>query len=266
MSVLNMDEYPTIKTNKRSKSQMFKKRKYIENVVNEEMVEDDYERDNEIVSKRSPFKFSNINFNDDLPSNFSKNTFTLQCLKSVAISPSSRAFKGRSHTVTILPVTMDPVVEDKEEEARNEVKENLLSLNSPRVKFMTDNKEDVTLSTSSFHYFPKDYSIETNEVIAEDNNENLQENDCQVKKKESKHKILENMIDKEENYNIQELNVNINGSANFEIIDEEKEENGEEVEFIQHKLSNGKKTKGKIITVYICVFTKILIIHSYPSK
>jgi hypothetical protein len=221
---------------------MFKK-KYIENVVNEDTAEDEYERDADILSKRKPLKFSNISFNDDLPSNISRNTFTLQSIKRVSMSPSAKSFKSHSHSVNILSTNMDPVVEVKEEEqTRNEAKQGMLSLNSPRIKYMTDNREDVTiqtpnyLSNSSFHYLPKDYTIESGNIIAEDNNENLVENETKIRKKESMHKMLENIIDKEENYNIQELNVNAGSNANFEPIKEEKDENFEEDETLQQKL------------------------------
>jgi len=233
---------PKIKLNQRSKSQMIKS--FIENVVNEEMAEDDYERENEYINKKKPLKFSNISFNDDLPTKISKNTFTLQYIKTTSFSNLKKSIRGKSQIVNIFPVDMDPVVEDKEEEIKNETKHKISKLNSPRVKFMTDNKEDVAIqsnfhSASSFHYVSKDYSIETDEIIAEDNNENIIENDFHLKKKDSSHKILENVIDREEefNYNVHELNVNSVSVANFETIKEEKDENIEEEHVLNRKIS-----------------------------
>jgi hypothetical protein len=238
-------EYPQIKLNQRSKSQMFKKQ-YIENVVNEETGEDDYERDNEYLNKRKPLKFSNINFNDDLPSNFSKKTFKIPSIKSISLSPSSKYINGKPYSLSIVPVNMDPVVEDREEEVKIEKKHPFSVLNSPRILYMTDNREDTIQAptfhhtSSSFIYFSKDYSVETGEIIAEDNNENNVDADLNLRKKDPLHKIIENMIDKEENYNIQELNVNVGTNAAFEPI---KEENYEEEDTLQRKISTHHPSK-----------------------
>jgi len=210
--------------------------------VNEETVEDDDIDYQNKVKKRRPLQFSNVSFNDDLPSRFSRSLSLLDSMKNVN--------QNYPNSNNILSMNMDPVVEVKEEdrEAKDIRQENIsktgmISLNSPRIKYLTDIKEDSTInshnfmSTSIFHLH-KDYSltVETDEIIAEYNNENIIDNTETIKKRESFHKLLENVIDKEDNLNIQELNVNcgISPTPVFEPIKEEIVEDDEK-EIIHHK-------------------------------
>lgn len=241
-------EFPCVvnKHYQRSKSQKFK-RKYIESdVVNEETIEDDdLDSNQNKVKKRRPLQFSNVSLNDDLPSRFSRSLAFMESLKNH--NPNN----PRS-------MNMDPVVEVKEEdkEAKDGRQDSLskgmgmISLNSPRIKYLTDIKEDSAINTHNFipttlFHMHKDYSltVETDEIIAEDNNENLIDNTETVKKRESFHKLLENVIDKEDNYPIQELNVNCGASSNaiFETIKEENIEEEEKDVIPHNKTSGGKK-------------------------
>jgi hypothetical protein len=223
------------------------KRRYVERVVvNEENVED--EIDSENTNKRKPLNFSNISLNDDLPSRFRNNSLNEPIIKRRKIPSSSKIYDLSKH----LSMTMDPVVEVKEDDKdRNEVLKNLL--NSPRVKFMTDSFEDNTfnspmmVSASSFH-LPREYilSVEKDEVIAEDNNEYVVDVTDNIRRSNSHHKnIIENIIDKEENLNLVELNVN--QEASFEPIKEENiEEDDKEV--IPHKKTTNSKSLLNIST------------------
>lgn len=221
-------EFPS--TLQRSKSQRFKKRYYIESdVVNEEQDEED-EADSKI--KRKPFKYSYTSLNDDFPKgkNFKKSKF--------------ESFKTLMQN--ILP-NMDPVAEVKEDEKdlNSQLKGLNLGINSPRIRLLTDIKEDQAINSSNLsnfsnfanNYYARGYSVETNEIIAEDNNENIIEND--LVNKETLHKnMLEGIIDKEEILNIHELNVNCN--SEFEPIKEENVLEEEDKESISFKRSENK--------------------------
>jgi hypothetical protein len=220
---------------------MFKKKKFIENVVNEESIED--ERDNSIEVKKNPYRFVNFEIGDDIP-NFSEDSrekpYKLKKMKSMLCSPIMPTHLGCNSNTIRNMFFMDPVVEVKEDgEVKNE---NKLVLNSPRIKYLKDNIEDNSINIKNF--FPKDYSMSENvETIAEDNNENVEDNNEKpFKKIESHHhKMIENVIDKEENYEIQELKVDT------EVIDIIKEEPVEEEVYIRHN-STGKST-FKIIKI-----------------
>ena len=119
-----------------------------------------------------------------------------------------------------------------------------LFLNSPRI-YMTDNAEDslspkpVYLTSTSFHV-NKNYSlVEDDEIITEEKEENALDNpDKIIKKKESLHKLINNIYDREEDSNIIMPNkeLNVVNEGNFEPIKEECE--GEE-DIIQHKIHEG---------------------------
>ncbi len=227
---------------------MFKKRRYVENVVvNEERAEDENEIEN--IVKRKPMKFSNISMDDDLPSKFSRKIFKQESYNTSNITTPS-------HSITI---NMDPVVEVKEDEREtnqgNTIKNSSLILNSPRIKYLTDIKEDTTISSVTYHtpscfYIPKDYSVETNEIITEDNNENIVENDFRNFKRDSLHKNrLDTMIDKEENLNLHELNVNCN-TTDFEIIKEENIEEDDKCVLTSYTNRNRKSNKSNCFKKY----------------
>jgi hypothetical protein len=221
------------------------KRRYVERVVvNEENVEDEIDAEN--TKQRKPLNFSNISFNDDLPSRFRNNSLNEPIIKRRKIPSSSKIYDLSKH----LSIMMDPVVEVKEDDKdKNEVLKALL--NSPRVKFMTDSFEDNTFNSpmvnaSSFH-LPREYilSVEKDEAIAEDNNEYVVDLTDNIRRANSHHKnMIENIIDKEENLNLVELNVN--QEASFEPIKEENiEEDDKEV--MTHKKSASSKKILKVV-------------------
>lgn len=214
------------------------RRRYIEsNVVNEENGED--EIDPESSNGKKPLNFSNISFNDDLPSRFSKSTFKLDpIIKRRRIPSSTKIYDISKH----LSINMDPVVEVKEDD-KNETLKKINSINSPRVKLFTDSMEDNTINSpkivsSTSYHLNRDYfvTLENEEAIAEDNNENLVDLLEEKKRTSTHHKnIIENIIDKEENPNLVELNVN--SEISFEPIKEENIEEDDK-DIMTHKKSS----------------------------
>jgi hypothetical protein len=129
---------------------------------------------------------------------------------------------------------MDPVYEVKEE---GEVKyEKIKVINSPRVKYLTEFKEDIisprNFYNSSFINSGNKYDIETSEVITEDNAENNVD-DFQLKKLIAHHLKLEDFIDKSDT--IEEITglCNVN-TDDIEAIKEEIQEDEE----IGHKINS----------------------------
>jgi len=221
---------------------MFKKKIFIENVVNEESIEE--ERDNSIEVKRNPYRFSNFEIGDDIP-NFSEDSkekfYKMKKMKTISNSPIILTHIGCNSNNFRNMFFMDPVVEVKEDgEQKTEMK---LGLNSPRIRYLKDNFEDISIKTTTptKNFFAKDYSmsVENVETIAEDNNENAEENNERPpnKFKTIHHKMIENVIDKEENYEIKELKIDT------DVIDVIKEEPVEEEVYIRHG------SEGKIIQV-----------------
>ncbi len=149
--------------------------------------------------------------------------------------------------MNIIPVDMDPVVEEEEKNDKGDV----AKINSGRMIFMTDNKEDVAvqpsnfLSSSSIHFVSKDYSMEYDSVIEEDNNENITE-EILSRKNHSFHK-MDDVIDKEENLFSSSFSKELNmkpiiNSNIFETINEDKDENVEE-QVLQIKKNNTLSSK-----------------------
>jgi hypothetical protein len=217
---------------------MFKKKVFIENVVNEESIEE--ERDNSIEVKKNPYRFSNFEIGDDIP-NFSEDSkekfYKMKKMKTISNSPIILTHHGYNSN-TFRRFFMDPVVEVKEDgEQKNEIK---YSLNSPRITYLKDNFEDISMkiTTPTKNFFNKDYSmsVENVETIAEDNNENAEENNEKpLNTRATHHKMIENVIDKEENYEIKELKIAT------DVIDVIKEEPLEEEVYMIHE------SEGKII-------------------
>lgn len=212
---------------------MFKKRKYIENVVNEESIEE--ERDSSIEVKRNPYRFNNYEIGDDILNSSERlrdKAYKIKRINSTLTSPKIPTIYN-PNTIKNM-VFMDPVVEVKEEgESKNEKK---LKLISPRINYLKDNLEDNSFSMNSpgKKFFPKDFSLSVDNVdtIAEDNNENLEDNyekEKPYKKIESNHhKMIESVIDKEENYEFKELKVDT------QVFDTIKEETNEDEMFVMH--------------------------------
>jgi hypothetical protein len=128
--------------------------------------------------------------------------------------------------------SMDPVYEEKDEDNKNE---QMKIISSPRVRFMTELKEDVIsprLYFSSFHMNSSNkYDLETDEVIAEDNNENNVENEYFAKKHKNSYLNLEDFIDKKEaNFDHMQGELIVN-TENIETI---KEENIEEDDIMNY--------------------------------
>lgn len=222
---------------------MFKKTKVM-NVVQETIEENNNEK--EVIFHRK--KLSNFQFNDDI---LMANSIPikLDSLTSLPPEPITPKLKIATKSKTISSV-MDPVYEVKEETDldKNE-RVNRRMITSPRIKYMTDFKEDIDILQtkkifSSIH--KHNYEMEKDEVITEDNNENMPEEIRKVKKKQSSHKFLENFIDKTDSVISEEFNLNndqfINAGekTNFEIIKEEEVVEEEEKELTHHKHNSSK--------------------------
>lgn len=220
----------------RSKSHIFKKSNAM-NVVQETQEENN----KELEFKRT--KLSSFQFNDDiLMTNSIQIKFeTLISLPKEPITPKIKS-NSKSKTISSL---MDPVYEVKEEADDKNEKVNKV-MNSPRIKYLTDFKEDVIPSKkvfSSIHntFHKVNYEMEKDEVITEDNNENIPEEGRKVKKKESSHKFLESFIDKTDSVISDEVNlndnqlINVEEPADFETIKEEIIEDDEKETI--HKIS-----------------------------
>ena len=128
---------------------------------------------------------------------------------------------------------MDPVYEVKEE-AENKY-ENFKINNSPRIKYLSDFKEDTfsnhSFYSSSFVNNGNKFEFETNEVIKEDNAENNID-DANLKKLIENHLKIENFLDKSDFIEDKtDVNVNI---YDVEAIKEEVLEDEE----ITHKINN----------------------------
>jgi len=208
---------------------MFKKT-YIEQVVvNEELEE---ENDGDRVFNRRRLNFSNISFDDDLPSKFK-----LETMKSGNIGNS------RGSVPVNIAINMDLVVEVKEEENSILKFENKKS--SPRVKYLTDIKMEYAMNSPNFiganSFKRPSITVDKDEIIAEDNNENMVEIEIKQKRSELHKNMFENVIDKEENPYIVQFNTNT--SVIFETINEENFEEDEK------EVLPRKKSKRSIICI-----------------
>jgi SOS response regulatory protein OraA/RecX len=180
----------------------------IKNIVNEEQNEDD--KDNEEKMRKIPRKKFVVDINSELDlanSKFGKLKFT-------------KSFREINFLETLYEI--------KEEQCPDVTvdKKSLIKLQSPQIKFLTDNIEDTTVCPTYFtsnhvSSFKFDY-VEEEQVIAEDNNENNLE--LTVLKKSHSNKKLETFIDKSENFDDNKKQISDN------IIEEIKEENNEEEE------------------------------------
>jgi len=211
----------------RSKSNIYKKKSYSIDVVNEERAEDEGEKEY-LQTKRKTMAIPNIK--DDVITNTGLKLESLN----IGHRVSSKEFVKNTHTSV-----MDPVVEVKEEIEKPERK---LLMNSPRISYLTDTHEDAISPrkyyTSAFH---TKFDLVTNSVITEDNNENAVEfNDkkkLKIKKKDSFVRTkIEHFVDKSEN--VEEGNNEINvDTDNIETI---KEENYEEEDLVPEKIVTSK--------------------------
>ena len=107
-------------------------------VVNEELEEDnDFER---TINLRR-LNFSNISFDDDLPSKFKLDTINTSICKN-----------SRSTNPANFSINMDLVLEVKEEENTNSKfeKNNSILLNSPRIRYLTDMIEDSAINSPNY--------------------------------------------------------------------------------------------------------------------
>jgi len=227
---------------------MFKKQKYIENVVNEESIDEERDTSFEVSSHR--YRFSNFELGDDIL-NFSEksgdNTTNKKRFNRNLTTPKiSNNLTGKSKSINNM-FFMDTVVEVKEDgELRNE---NRIKRNSPRIKYVKDNFEDISITMNTPHktFYAKDFSLSVDnvDIIAEDNNENLEENiEKSFKRNDTiHHKKIESVIDKEEIYEIKEFKI---ATEVFDVI---KEETVEDEIFIS---SIGNKFKDSTLFNIIC--------------
>jgi len=121
---------------------------------------------------------------------------------------------------------MDTLYEVKEEQNPEiTIEKKTIKLQSPQMKFLTDNLEDTTIK----HFFSSNnmgsYKFDQEDVITEDNNENNLEN-VELKKSTS-NKKLETFIDKSESFDDQ---MNVKKNITETLIETIKEENVEEEE------------------------------------
>jgi len=192
----------------KSKSFIAKKTfsEHIRNVVNEELNEDENDEKKVKIPKKK-YEYDVGTDNLDL---------AIRKFQKLKIHKSFREGKQ----------IMDTLYEVKEE-AENTVEKNLMTkLQSPQMKFITDNVEDTTCRTSFFDpgrvaSFKIDL-YEQGEVIKEDN-EDMMGNVVEIKKSSS-NKKLETLIDKTEAFDDQ-VNIKKGITEDIETI---KEENAEE--------------------------------------
>lgn len=186
------------------------------------------EEESEVVSRRYPIKY------EDFRKTSSHEKYVkLERGKTKPKTTQSSTFASCNHLTV-----MDPVYEVKEEaEGRFEQRK---VINSPRVNYLTDYKEDYISPrgyyNSSFVNSASKYDMETNEVIAEDNNENLVENEV-VKKRFTNHLKMADFIDKSDG--IEEKTSSI--AVNTDNIESIKEENIEEEDILSHKINTTSK-------------------------
>jgi hypothetical protein len=211
---------------KRSKSTIFKKKIAID-VVNEETNEEDADT---TTLKKSKFPTA---------SDFKEDGVILKNKLNTMVSISYPSPKVEGYKTINSVSYMDPVVEVKEEAEVTKNEKRVHHMNSPRMHFMTDMREDTISPKSTYHNTSSFSNIiyknwETmEEAIQEDNNENIPEQNLKRKDSKSKLKFSENIIrDKTDDVCEQgEVDFKLN-EMDIEVI---KEENAEEEEVLRDK-------------------------------
>lgn len=147
--------------------------------MNEEVdAEDERDKDPVMLRKNITVNY----FQDDI---LTKNLFHLQGLKK------KNKLSTKDFMLCQTTVDLDPVAEVKEE---TDKPDHTKVLSSPRIKYLTDYRED-TIAKGQSGYTNSFFHCEENEVIAEDNDENNVENEFN-RRAFSVHLKIEDFIDK----------------------------------------------------------------------